>query len=321
MLQHFAVLILSVYMIVLCPGVLSGQNYPTRPIQMLTSEPGGGTDFVARMIASEVSGNLGQQVMVVNRGAASGVIAAETVAKAPPDGYTLLLYGSAIWLMPYLRDKVPYDPVKDFAPITIATRSPILLVVHPSLPVKSVKELIALAKARPGGLNYGAGSIGSSTHIVTELFKAMAGVDVVRISYKGNGPALNALISGEVQLAFATPGSVEQHIQSGRLRALAVTTAQPSIFFPDLPTVASGLPGFEAASIIGLFAAARTPETIINKLNQSFVTGLKRTEVREKLLKVGIETVGSTPEQFGATIKSEMARLGKVIKDAGIRDE
>ncbi len=305
----------------LAPGGACGQGYPNKPIQMLTSEPGGGNDFAARLIAQGLSVNLGQQVLVVNRGAAGGVVAAETVARAAPDGYTLLFYGSNIWLLPFLRSQVPYDPVRDFAPVTLAVSAAIILLVHPTLPVKSVRDLIALAKARPGALNYGSGASGSATQIATEMFKAMAGIDIAKISYKGNGPALNALMAGEVQLAFATPGSVAPHIQSGRLRALAVTTPQPSALLPGLPTLAaSGLPGYEAASIVGAFAPAKTPAAVIGQLNQEFVQVLNRADVKEKFLRVGVETVGSTPDEFGARVKSEMARLGKVIREAGIRD-
>jgi tripartite-type tricarboxylate transporter receptor subunit TctC len=303
-------------------GVARGQDYPNRPIQMITSEPGGGNDFAARLIAQGLSSNFAQQVIVTNRGAAGGVIAAETVAKAPPDGYALLFYGSNIWLLPFLRSKVPYDPVRDFSPVTLAVRAPIILVTHPSIPAASVEELIALAKASPGRLNYGSGATGSASQIATELFKSMAGVDIAKISYKGNGPALNALIAGEVQLAFATPGSVASHIKSGRLKALAVTSARPSALVPGLPTVAaSGLPGYEAASIVGVFAPAKTPPALINRINREFVRVINRADVTEKFFNVGVETVGSSPEEFAATVKSEMARLGAVIRNAGIHDE
>ena len=296
------------------------QEYPNRPVHIVTSEPGGGNDFAARMIAQALSVSLGQQLIVDNHGAASGAIAGEMVARAVPDGYTLLLYGSNIWLLPFLRNSVPYDPVRDLAPVTLAVRAPNILVVHPALRVTSVQELIALARARPGALNYGTGAIGSSSQIATELFKAMGRLNIVQIPYKGNGIALNALIAGEVQLAFATAGSVAAHIKSGRLRALAVTSSQPSPLLPGLPTVASaGLPGYEAMSIVGIFAPAKTPEAVIARLNQETVRVLNSAELKERFLKSGVETVGSTPEEFGAVVRSEMARLGKVIRDANIR--
>ena len=296
------------------------QGFPSRAVHIVTSEPGGGNDFAARVIAQGLTGPLGQPVVVDNRGGASGAIAGETVAKGVPDGHLLLLYGSNIWLLPFLRDRGPYDPVRDLAPVTLAVRAPNILVVHPSLPVKTTQQLLALARARPGALNYGAGAVGSSSQIATELFKAMGKLDITQISYKGNGIALNALIAGEVQLAFATPGSVAAHIKSQRLRALAVTSPQPSPLLPGLPTVASaGLPGYEAVSIVGLFAPAKTPEAVVARLNQEIVRVLGRAEVKERFLSSGVETVGSTPEEFGATVKSEMARLGKVIRDAGIK--
>lgn len=299
---------------------IHAQPFPVKPIRIITSEPGGGNDFGARIISAALTEQFGQPVLIENRGAAGGVIAAETVARAAPDGYTMLYYGSNIWLLPYLRASVPYDPIRDFAPVTLAVRAPNILVVHPSLPVKSVKELIALAKARPGELNYGSGATGSSSTMSTELFRHMAGIDVAHIPFKGSGPSLNALIAGQVQIAFATPGSVSTHIKSGRLRALAVTSAQPSRLRPDLPTVASVVPGYESQSMVGAFVPIKTPQTLVTRLNQEFVKALARPDVREKFFNVGVETVGSTPEEFGALVKSEMTRLGKVIRDAGLRE-
>jgi len=301
-------------------GEASAQGFPTRPVHIVTSEPGGGNDFAARVIAQGLTGPLGQPVVVDNRGGASGAIAGETVAKGPPDGHLLLLYGSNIWLLPLLRSNVPYDPVQDLAPITLALRAPIILVVHPSLPVKSARELVALARARPGALNYGAGAVGSASQIATELFKSVGKLDIVQISYKGNGPALNALIAGEVQLAFATPASVAAHIKSGRLRALAVTSREPSPLLPGLPTLAAaGLPGYEAESIVGLFAPGKTPAAVIARLNEEIVRVLDRPDVKERFLSSGVQTVGSTPEEFGATVRAEMNRLGRVIREANIR--
>ena len=306
----------------LCPLLLCAQPFPAKPIRIVTSEPGGGNDFGARILSVALTEQLGQQILIENRGAAGGAIAAETVAKAAPDGYTLLYYGSNIWLLPYLRKNVPYDPVRDFAPITLTVRAPNILVVHPSLPVKTVGELLTLAKARPSELNYGSGASGSSTQMATELFRYMAGIQLAHIPYKGNGPALNALIAGEVQVAFASPGSVSQHIKSGRLRALGISSAQPSPLLPGLPTVAaSGVPGFEAVSMVGVFAGAKTPPVLIARLHQEFVRALARTDVKQKFFNAGVETVGSTPEEFGALVKSEMTRMGKVIRDAGLAEK
>jgi tripartite-type tricarboxylate transporter receptor subunit TctC len=217
---------------------------------------------------------------------------------------------------------VPYDPVKDFSPITLVAVSPTVLVVHPALPVQSVKELIALAKTKPGELNYAMGSAGSANHLAAELFKSMAGVDMLGIGYRGNGPAVNALIGGQVQLMFATASSVVPLVKSGRLKALAVASARQSALVPDLPTIAaSGLPGYESISTTGFFAPAKTPAAIINRINHDSVRYLQTAEAKERFLAVGAETVGSSPEELGVKVKSEMARMGKVIKDAGIRAE
>jgi len=306
----------------LCVGAAFGQNYPVKPVRIVTAEPGGGNDFAARVLAQGLTRSLGQQVIVDNRGGAGGAIAAEVAAKAPPDGYTLLLYAGNIWTIPLLRKNVPYDFVADFAPVTWVARSPNTVVVHPSLPVQSVKDLIALAKAKPGQLNYGSGGSGSSTHLSVELFKAMAGVNIVRVPYKGNGPALNDLIAGQVQVMFVTAATVTPHLTSGRLKALAVTSAEPSVLAPGLPTVAaSGLPGYDSISIYGLFAPSRTPAAIIRLLNQESAQFLKTAEVKERFFKAGVETVGSSPEEFAAVIKSDMTKMAKVIRDAGIREE
>jgi tripartite-type tricarboxylate transporter receptor subunit TctC len=259
-------------------------------------------------------------VVVTNHGA--GTFAAEIVAKAPPDGYSVLLYGSNVWLSPFLRDDVPWDPIKSFSPVTLATKGPNLLVVHPALPVRSVKELIALAKSRPGALNYASGSTGSSPHLAAELFKAHAHVDIVRISYRGNALAYADVLRGEVPLIFPTAASVAPHLKSGRLRALAVTTKERSRLFPGLPTVAEGgLPNYEAATLVGVFVPARTPAAVIARLNRELASVLSMPEIQARFTASGVETVGSTPEEFAETIKSEMARLGSVIKAAGIRDE
>ncbi len=298
-------------------GVASSQNYPNRPIRIVTAEVGGGTDFASRVIAPGLSGSLGQQVIVENR--PSGVIPGEVVAKASPDGHTLLLTGNVFWIAPLLK-KTPYDVMSDFSPITMVGSAPTVLVVNPSLPVRSVEELIALAKAKPGELNYASPSAGSSPHLAAELFKSVAGVNIVRVPYRGNAPALSALIGGEVQLTFAVAGAVGPHVKSGRVKALAITSAQPSALFRGLPTVAaSGLPGYELIAILGIFAPGKTPMGLINRLNQEIVGVLNRADVKERFLNVGVETVGSTPAEFAATIRSEMAKLGKVISDAGIR--
>jgi tripartite-type tricarboxylate transporter receptor subunit TctC len=296
---------------------VSGQEYPGKPIRLVSPGPAGGADFVARSIAQGISGPLGQPVVVDNRPA--GVIPGQIVSKARPDGYTLMVNGNSFWIAPLMQDNIPYDPLKDFSPITTAVGSPNILVVNSSVAANSVKDLIALAKARPGALNYGSASAGGAVYLSAELFKHMAGVDIVRVSYKSSGAAVTALLGGEVQLMFANAPSVAAHVKSGRLRALAVTTLQPSALYPGLPTVASaGLPGFEVASVYGVFAPARTPAAIVNRLNQEIVRFLGRTDVKERFLAAGVETIGSSPEELAAAMKSETARIGKVIREGGI---
>lgn len=299
-------------------SAMPAQSYPHKPVRMLTAAPGGSADFLTRIIAQGLTSSFGQQVVVDNRGSTGGIIAAQIVASAPPDGYTLLSYSNTIWVTPLLRKNVPYDPVKDLAPITLPVSSPLVVVVHPSIPVKSVKELIDLAKSKPGYLNYGSPGSGAPTQISAELFKSMAGVNIVSVPYKGAGPALNALIAAEVQLMFATAGGVTPHMKAGRLRAVAVTSAQPSVLLPGLPTVAASLPGYESVASYGVFAPARTPAAVIERLNHEIVKALNSAETKERLYGAGVEIVGSSPEQLMATMKSEMNKIGKLIKDAGI---
>ena len=291
------------------------QDYPLKPIRIYTSNIGGSSDFLARLIAQGIAPSLGQSVVVENRG---GIFAAEPVAKAPPDGYSLLL-NAGTWYVATLLSKLPYDPLKDFSAITITSSTPNLLVVHPSLPVKSVKELVALAKAKPGELNYGAAGVGGAGHLSAELFKSMAGVNIVNIQYKGSGRSVPALVAGEIQLLFSDYVPLEAHIKSGRLKALAVTSAQPSELFPGMPTVAAVVPGYVAISNTGLFAPAKTPAVIISKLNQEIVRVLKSPESKERILRTGSEVVASTPEELAAWMKGDMARLNKIITDAGIK--
>ena len=225
-----------------------------------------------------------------------------------------------MWLLPFLRDNVGYDPLRDLIPVTLAITSPIIVVAHPSLPVRSIGELIAFAKAKPGQLNYASGTIGASPHLATELFKAMTQTNIVRIPYKGTGPSVIALVAGEADLMFTALGSVAPHMKSGRLRALAVATLKPSALVPELPTVAATVPGYEARSIIGIFAPAKTPAAIVNQLQQEIARGINRPEVKEMFTNAGVEVVAGTPEEFTAVIKADMARLGKVIRDAGIHE-
>jgi tripartite-type tricarboxylate transporter receptor subunit TctC len=302
-------------------GVVSGQTtptgaYPNKTIRIVPSEPGGVSDIASRLIAQGISPRLGQPVVVDNRPA---IVSIELAAKATPDGYTLLHYGSTIWLLQYMRDHVPWG-LEDFAPVAWTTTTPNLVVVHPSLGVNSIGELIALANAKPGQLNCAMGSRASSSHLAAELFISMTGIRVAPIAYKGNVPGLTALMSGEVQMIFPTASSGGPYVKSGKLKALAVTSARPSVLFPGIPTVAaSGLPGFESISVVGMLAPAKTPTAIIQRLNQEIVAYLNQADVKQKLANTGSEVVASTPDEFAAVIKSEMARMGKVIKSAGIR--
>jgi tripartite-type tricarboxylate transporter receptor subunit TctC len=295
------------------------QDYPTRPVRILASEAGSNGDFFARTAAQGLTSAFGQQVLVDNRG--GGVVAGDVVARSAPDGYTLLVYGDTLWLLPLMRKEVPYDTQRDFLPITLMSRAVNVLVVHPSLPVKNVKELVALAKARPGQLNFSTAAPGTMNHLAGEMFKSMAKINIVRIGYRGSPSALNAVLSGEVQMMFATSTPSRPHILSGKLRPLAVSTATRSSLYPELPTIAeAGVPGFEAISTHGLFAPAKTPDAIITRLNQEVVRILQRSETKDRFAAIGGEPAPNTPQQMAAYIKSEIARFGKVIQDAKIEE-
>jgi tripartite-type tricarboxylate transporter receptor subunit TctC len=255
-------------------------------------------------------------VIVENRGGLS----MEFVAKSPPDGHTILGYGSAAWLTQFLREGVTWDAARDYAPVTLAMSAPNILVVHPSLPVKSTRELIALAKARPGQLNYAAGTIGAAPHLASELFNAMAGTNIVRIAYKGTGPSVIALIGGEVHLMFAGTGSINPHIKTGKVRALAVTSLKPSALAPDLPTISSLLPGYESTSLLAIFVPAKTPAAIVNRLQLEIARAVNKPETKELLFNAGVEANGTTSEEFAAFLKSDTLRMGEVIRKAGIRE-
>jgi tripartite-type tricarboxylate transporter receptor subunit TctC len=304
-----------VAMIVLAiPGPVSAQSYPVTRVRVITAAAGGGSDYAARLIAGPLGTALGQQVIVDNR----GLLAADIAAKTPPDGYTLLLSGQTLWLLPFMRDNVASN-ASDFTPITTATETTNILVVHPTLPAGSVKALVELARARPGELNFATSGNGNSVHIAGELFKSMTGVDVARVNYKAASQALTDLIAGQTQFMFGVPGSVTPHVKAGRLRALAITGAKPSTLMPGLPTVAQTVPGYEVATRLAFFAPAGTPAPIVTRLNQEIVRVLNRPDVQEKFHAFGIETVGDSPEALAALIKDEIVRTGKVIKEAGIR--
>ena len=298
----------------------TAQPYPARMIRLLTSEAGGGSDLAGRVIAPVLAAALGHQVIVENRG--GGVIAGEVVAKSPPDGHTLLIYGNTLWLLPLMRSKVAYDALKDFQPVSLVAASPTVLLVHPSVPVKSVKELIVLARARPGALNYASAAPGTSNHLSAELFRQLAQVDIVRVGYKGGLSALNSVLAGETHMIFSFAGNAVPQVRQGRVRGLAVTSAQPTPLAPELPTMAAaGLPGCENAFTPGMFVRTGTPEAIIERLNREIGRALLRPEVREKMLTLGLEPMPSSPDEFSAAIRQELKVLGKVIREAGIRED
>ena len=317
-LGQFVVPMFSLVWTLVGGNAAHAQTYPSKPVRIFTVEAGGASDLPARLIAKELQASLGQPVVVENR----GIIGVELAAQAAPDGHTLLHYTSPLWIIPLFRSAVAWDIARDFAPVALTVVSPNVLVVHPSLPVKSVKELITLAKARPGDLNYGTSSTGAGNHLAGELFKSMAGVKIVRIAYKGGGLAVNALIAGEVQMAFPAAGSIMGQIRAGKARALAVTSPQPSALAPGLPTMAeSGLPGYESISYTGMFAPIKTPALLVSRLSQEVAQGLQVPAVKERLFNVGSEVVASSPAQASATIKSETDRIRKLINDAGLREQ
>jgi tripartite-type tricarboxylate transporter receptor subunit TctC len=301
-------------------GVAPAQDYPVRPVRIVTGAPGSGAEFAARVLAQGLAAPLGQPVVVEPRATGGATVFGDIVARAQPDGYTLMIIGATLWTGPLFR-KVPYDALRDFAPISQLAESPNILVIAPGLPVNSVRDLIDLAKARPGALNYSTSGIGASPHLAAELFKAMARVDISHIPFKGASAAVIGVLGGEVQLSFASAASVSAHIQSGRLKAIAVTTAKPSALFPTLPTVGATVPGYDAGGATGFFAPAHTPAAIINRLNREAAALLARPEFREKFLATGLEPVASPPGVLAATLKSDTLKWGKVIRDAKIQLE
>ena len=308
--------VLSGCFLILAANAALGQDYPTRPIRISTVQLGGGTDPTARLIASGISGPLGQSVIVENR---PTILAIENGMKAAPDGYTVLVVGSTLWTQTLLQLKPAWDPINDFAAVTMASSAPVVIVAHPSLPVKSLKELIALAKARPGELNYSMSTIGVNSHLGGELLKTLAGIKIVGIPFKGS---VTGLLGGEVHIGFEGTPAVMHYIKSGRLKALAVASAQPSALLPAVPTAAAaGLPGFQSGSAQGVWVPPKTPAPIIRRLNQEIVRFLNVPDTRQKILDSGAEPVGNSPEEFAAFIKADLVMWSKVVKDAGLKPE
>src|ERR671914_25933 len=307
---------------VVVSGFASAQAYPTKPIQFIVPfPPGGGNDTVARAIAQQVGPALGQSIVVDNRPGAGGIIGADAAARSAPDGYTIFLGGVATHAVnPHLHPKLSYDPIKDFAPITLVASAPSVLVVHPSVPARTIAEFAAYARANPGKLNYASNGNGSSSHIAAVLYETNAGVKLTHVPYKGVGPALTDLMSGRIELMFNSIVAILPHIQSGKLRALAVTSKRRSTLLPDVPTLAeAGLPEYEAGSWYGILAPAGTPSAIIERLHKEIVKALKDPEVQKRLSGEGADVIGSTPQEFAAHIKAELARMGQAIKASGLK--
>ena len=299
----------------------AAQPFPSKPIRMIApSSPGGPVDVIARVLAPGMSETLGQQVIVENRAGAAGLIGAELVAKAPADGYTVLLgFSGPLAIVPNLNEATPYDPVRDFAPVSLAASAPYALLVHPAVPAKSVKELVALAKARPGKLNYASGGNGTGIHMAGELFNLTAGVRILHVPYKGAGPGMAALMSGETDMMFNGLSPAIPQIKAGRLRGLAVGGEKRSPLMPELPTVAESGLKFNTTGWYGILAPRGTPQPVIAKLQSELARALNNAAVREQLTKMGVEGIGSAPEQLASLIREEMDKWGKVIKAAGLK--
>ena len=317
--------VLPAALLVICavsPSLAHAQSYPNKTIRMIVPFPAGGaTDIVARLVAQKLGDSVGQQVIVDNRGGAAGTIGSDLAAKSPPDGYTILIGTSSTHAIAQsLYAKLPYDSIKDFTPVIGIATATIVLSMHPSVPAKTVRELIVLAKAKPDALSFASSGSGGVSHLVGEMFKAQAGVQMLHIPYKGDAPALADLVGGQVSLEFGTALSFLPYIQSGRLKALAVTSLKRSQVMPDVPTVAeSGLKGFEALQWFGVFAPAGTRAEVVTRLNTEIVKILHTADMRERLTKLASEVMADTPEQFAAFQKAEIAKWAKVVRDSGAR--
>jgi tripartite-type tricarboxylate transporter receptor subunit TctC len=315
--------LLFVFGVALATAAYAQAQYPAKPIRLIVPfPPGGGTDTLARVYGQKLGELLSQQVLIDNRPGGGTNIGAEIAAKSPPDGYTLFMGNISHTINVTLYSKLGYDLVRDFAPVTLLASTPNILVVHPSIPAKSVKDLVALAKARPGQIDYSSSGSGTSSHLAAELFSNMAGVKMTHVPYKGGGPSVVALVGGQVSVGFATTPSVISHIKSGKMRGLAVTTAQRSPLTPDLPTISeAGLPGYEAGTWYGLLVPAGTSKEIVTRLHGESVKLLKFPVVKDRLDAAGFETIGTTPDQFAAYIRTEIDKWAKVVRASGARAE
>lgn len=312
---------MTIAILFLYTGSLLAQPYPTKPIRMIVPfPPGSGLDIIARIVGQQLGEGLGKQVVIDNRPGAGAIVGSDIAAHATPDGYNIAMVSSSHTINASIYSKLPYDPIKDFATITLLASTPYLLIVPPALPVKSVANLIAVAKAKPGQLNYGSGGFGVASHLAAELFKTMAGVDIVHVTYKGMAQVNMDVVSGQVQMAFSTLPAALPLVKGNRVRALAVSGATRSPAAPDVPTVAeSAIPGFEVNTWQGMLAPARTPVAIINKLQQEVVRVLQSPPVRERLTVEGFTIVGNSPDEFAALIKAEVEKWKRVAKAAGLK--
>ncbi len=304
-------------------GHAPAQSYPVRAIRLVVpSSPGGGTDITARIVAQKLAEQLGQQVLVDNRAGAGTIIGNEIVAKSAADGYTLLMGLSTLAINPSMYTRLPYDALRDFAPISQVVSSPNLLTVHPSVPARTVRELIALARARPGSLVFGSAGTGTSPHLSGELFKSVARVDIVHVPYKGSGPSVISLLAGETSVNFASIPTAIAYVRAGRLRALGVTTLRRAQALPELPSIAeAGVPGYEATQWFGVLAPAGTPRAIVDRVHQELVRALRAPDVKDRLTNEGLEVVAGTPEEFAAYIRSDTEKWTAVIRAAGIKPQ
>ena len=306
------------------PACVTAQTYPVKPVRLIVPfPPGGGVDFIGRIVGQKLAERLGQQVLIDNRAGANGIVGLEALKAAPPDGYTIAAASAGpIAVNPHIYAKLPHDTVRDFTPIANMVNFPLLLVTHPSLPVKNVKELIALAKARPKDVVYSSPGSGNSGHLAAELFNSLAGVRIVHIPYKGTAPAVVATLSGEVHLTYSSIPTILPHVRSGRVRALGVGNAQRIPSLPEFPTIAeAGLPGYEAYAWGGMFGPANTPPDVVARLNKEIVAILKQKDVTDRMLSEGTVPTPSSPEEFAAYIKTELKKWGDVVKLANIKAE
>jgi len=311
---------LAIGMMLVCVDCVA-QTFPARAIRVIVPfAPGGGTDILIRTVSPKLSEALGQQLVIDNRAGGGSTIGSELAAKAPPDGYTLLMVDTSFTTNPSLYSKLPYDSALDFAPVSLMAAAPVILIVHPSVPVKTVKEFVALAKSKPGQLNFASGGPGSSTHLGGELLKLVAGIDLVHIPYKGTGPAVADVLGGQVVMMFAGISSVKQHVAVGRLRAIAVTGQKRSPAMPEVPTfIESGLRGVDSGTYWGCLAPAATPKDIVNKLSTTIANVLKMGDIEKRLSDLGFDAIGGTPDQFATIIRSETEKWARVIKSAHVK--